>query len=280
VQRAQRAWASGHGIAHSNDGYVADLDDNFRVPLADAVRRAFERGKGRELADAPGRPASMRALHSSAALVVNVFEYWRTAADRGPLVGALGLSGNVAGVEFEATFPTGLGGTPPHLDVALRFDDDTVVGIECKFTEWMAPKPSAPRSWPGSYFGVPCRWAERGLHKCRDLAERLDRGAEHFRHLDAPQLLKHGLGLAAAGRHFRLLYVYFDCSRRAAAGEAHRHEVARFAAACGDELGFRALSYQQLLAALAPTPGEPMDHYRRYLTDRYFPDAVDPEGGA
>ena len=75
----------------------------------------------------------MRALHSSSALAANLFDYW-TERDKSPLLAALGVDAKgETSLDFEARFPTGLGGTPPHLDVAMRRSTGSVVAVEAKF---------------------------------------------------------------------------------------------------------------------------------------------------
>lgn len=91
--------------------------------------------------------------------------------------------------------------------------------------------------------------------------------SERPRYLDAPQLLKHMLGLAHAGiRH--LIYLWYDIGLADAV--EHRREVEAFAAAvAGDSVSFSAATYQEVFAAidqdLEPVPG-----WRRYMLDRYF----------
>jgi len=58
--------------------FVYDLDDNLFEPLTPEVREEFEAGDGQEL---NGR--GMHAVHSSSALVVNIFGYWRCFASAG-----------------------------------------------------------------------------------------------------------------------------------------------------------------------------------------------------
>lgn len=89
-----------------------------------------------------------------------------------------------------------------------------------------------------------------------------------FRHLDATQLLKHALGLATClGNKFRLFYVYFDYAGDA--GDIHRHEVRQFSDMVGEELAFKALSYQALIGRLVSSKAG-SDAYRSYLCDRYL----------
>jgi hypothetical protein len=74
----------------------------------------------------------MRALHSSSALTVNVFDTW---VDRNasPLLSALNVEPGEVDVRFEEQYPTGLPGNPPNLDVVLRRPGGHLIAIESKF---------------------------------------------------------------------------------------------------------------------------------------------------
>jgi hypothetical protein len=112
-------------------------------------------------------------------------------------------------------------------------------------------------------------WAARNLPACQRLAADIAAGTESFRQLDALQLLKHALGLAvSAPRPFALVYLYHDDGGDSTAATAHRAELARFAARVDTALGFRALTYQALFAAM---DGAGDAAYLDYLRRRYFP---------
>lgn len=162
----QRRWAEAAGHVVDERGYLPSVEANLFRPLSELAQRDFAHGSGSELVGTPTRPAKMRALHSSSALAVNVFDFWH-GRDAGPLLRALGIDGELAALRFEAQFPTGLGGTPPNLDVALDLADGTVVAIESKFSEWLTPKSPNHQQLSAAYFkagaGV---WARRGLPGC------------------------------------------------------------------------------------------------------------------
>ena len=113
------------------------MESNLLRPLSPSARGGFEKGAGSELA------GNMRALHSSSALVANFFDYW-TDREKSPLLSAMGICPDGGeSLDFEVLFPTGLGGTPPHLDVALTFGSGFVVAIEAKFTEYLTRSTSS-----------------------------------------------------------------------------------------------------------------------------------------
>jgi hypothetical protein len=80
IDRRQRFWALRHGIPFDNQGYVVELNDNLFMPLSPGAIQEYQRGGGGEL------KKKIRALHSSAALVVNTFDYWRRIGKLNPIL--------------------------------------------------------------------------------------------------------------------------------------------------------------------------------------------------
>ena len=255
-------------IPCNSQGYVRDVESNLLRPLSPSARGGFEKGAGSELA------GNMRALHSSSALVANFFDYW-TDREKGPLLSAMGICPDGGeSLDFEVLFPTGLRGRPPHLDVALTFGSGFVVAIEAKFTEYLTRSTKGKSTFAPSYFPkADGLWRSKGLHECQSLAEELraqealtDRTG--FSYLDPWQLLKHALGLATQlGNGFSLQYIYYDWPGKTA--EVHRSEVERFADFVGDELRFKAMTYQQIYEVLRDS-GLAEAEYLDYLGERYF----------
>jgi hypothetical protein len=292
LERQQRRWAEGAGVGYDARGFVRDLDANLRVPLSAATRAAFARGT--ELTPRKSQPARIAALHSSAALVANVFDHW-SARDASPLMAALGFDAAPATLGFEEPLATGLEGDPPTSDVVLRGESGLVVAVESKFSEWLVRRGSnradlKPKYFPSGGFV----WGDAGLPSCQRLAEDLRAGRERFKHLHAAQLLKHALGLAlqmragaggggdrdvgigagsrvgattgTAGTH-ELRYLYYEWA--AGPAPAHRAELARFGERVGAEMRFSVSTYQSLYRALAADAR--VDRaYLDYLRVRYF----------
>jgi restriction endonuclease-like protein len=263
--RAQRRWADGRGVRYDARGFVRALTDNLREPLDDSALAELQRGS--ELAPCATQPARAHSLCSSAALVVNVFGYWR-GRDHTPLLEALGVAGTGGTrLELEVPLPTGLPGDPPTVDVAL-YRPDGCVAVESKFAEWLAPRPRGKRVLKDKYFAHGRVWEAAGLPLCQALAEDLQEGRERLKYLNAAQLLKHALGLAVNGlRTSALVYLYYDQPGREAV--THRAEVDRVVARLEPELDFRVATYQTLFSALRGTPGLDRD-YVDYLARRYF----------
>ena len=264
IKNAQKAWARSNGISFGSKGYVCYAQVNLWKPLSCRTRNAFEKGAGSEL------KGHMRALHSSSALAANFFDYWAD-RDKALLLWALGIKDDsVKSLDFEAQFPTRLGGTPPHLDVAMTLDSGCVIAVECKFTEPLGRSTRGKAKFKPSYFrsdgGL---WVSVGLPECQTLAEELYENPHPFEFLDPGQLLKHALGLATqCGDKFSLYYLYYDGAGDRS--EAHKREIACFADRVGDETRFKSLTYQEVYSRLRVSEQvEP--EYLNYLGARYFP---------
>ena len=264
IRDAQKAWAQSNGLSFCSEGYVCDVEANLWKPLSARARDAFEKGAGSELS------CHMRALHSSSALAANFFDYW-TNRDKAPLLSALGVDADgVESLDFEAPFATGLSGTPPHIDIAIRLNSGFVVAVECKFTEHLERSTKGKSEFSESYFPPSAGlWIQKGLPQCQTFAEKLDKNRYRFEFLDPWQLLKHALGLAKQlGTRFRLYYLYYD--HPGENSEAHKSEVTCFADCVGDEIRFRALTYQEVFDKLRASD-QADSEYLDYLRCRYFP---------
>lgn len=267
----QRNWAESSGLKPDTRGYLPDVASNLLRPINSKTKSAFERGSGSELQDTPSRPAKMKALHSSSALAVNVFDNW-VSQDKSALQKALLIDKEISSISFEEQFPTGLTGNPPNLDVALELTDGFIIAIESKFSEWLTPRPVSKQPFKSKYFPVGTgMWAGRGLSASQELANLMNSGVKKFRYLDAAQLLKHALGLASQlGDQFSLYYTYLDWPGKES--DVHREEVSQFAEFVGAELGFKAITYQQIFLSLQNEQGVDSD-YLEYLGGRYCSNA-------
>jgi hypothetical protein len=273
IRRCQRDWASARGLSIDRRGYVDIEQRNLYLELSKKFSLALDGAGGGERQKQRHRPAKILALHSSAVLAINVFQYWegRKGFD---LPRAIGVDGSLADVNIERKYPSGLKGTPPTLDVVLTLANDRLIAIESKFTEWMTKKPVKLEDFSSKYLSSDSgHWVGCDLPDCQRLAADIASGKESFRQLDALQLLKHALGLQknVAGR-FSLLYLYYDYEGESDLADLHRKEVARFASLVDTALGFQSMSYQQLFTAVSGQPG--IDgNYLNYMRERYFPAA-------
>ena len=271
VRDQQREWARSKQIAFDDAGYTTAVRDNLFQALSPCSEDEFRAGDGSELGKT-GPRGKMQALHSSSALVCNVFDYWR-GRDTGPLAAALDIAGPICSIAFERKYPTGLQGKAPNLDVVLRPAHGPVLAIESKFLEPYDSR--AKTGFKGKYFqSEPGLWQTVGYPRCQDLAKSLYETQGNHAWLHAAQLLKHVLGLSRSGGEWVLLYLWYELPGDA--GPEHESEIAAFEqCATGDGILFRSLSYQELFRRLKRGSDGLDAQYLDYLEARYFPDVAD-----
>lgn len=265
----QMDWARESGIK-VDKGYTLSLADNLFQPMLETTRREFQAGKGSELGGDNER-GKMQALHSSSALVVNFFEYWRKRGGIDKIARACGAGYPLTEMRFEVTYTNPVGRVPPHLDLELCGTKGCKpLAVESKFTETYSRK--TRRELSPVYIKNKEAW--EGLAGCEELALRIveeQAGKSSFQYLDAPQLLKHILGLknkyGCGG--FTLLYLWYEVDSSEA--QQHRKEIAEFQSYLKDEIDFRVLTYQELFSGVLEIKGVDED-YIRYLQNRYFKD--------
>lgn len=264
VIASQTAWAERHGIPFDASSRCGSVQDNLFMSLNPHSAEEFGGGAGGELGT-PEEPGSMASLRSSSALAVNVFDAWRD-GDPTPLAPLLNSDPSADRVRFEVTYPAGLRGIPPHLDVVIDRPGGFPLAIESKFTEIYSPSHNEFRP---SYFESPELWS--GFEQTREVALAIHDGTEQFTHLGPAQLIKHALGLkhAHGSKGFRLLYLWYQWPSEIA--DVHRAEIERFSEAVSGDFEFAALTYQELFDGLRRISG-PRAGYLDYLADRYFPD--------
>jgi hypothetical protein len=273
VARAQRAWAIDRSIPMQREDYVAQLNDNLMLgKLNVETREEFQNADGGELNDAGSRPAKMRSLISSSALAVNFFDAWRHAAKE-RLATALNLGESIERLRFEyrcTDYP--IGPRSPNLDVVITTASGRRVAIESKFLEPYRHRSDGAvlsEKYLPSGAGV---WSAARLPRAQILA---DDKSVRWNYLDAPQLLKHLLGLRSdrSPGEVELLYLWYDTGLDDAI--AHRTEVARFADAIAEDIPensvpFRAMSYQEIFQPLAGDDTQLPSGWTTYMSGRYF----------
>ena len=279
IQRKLQAWAERSGIPLQGSGgnrgernYTLSVEQNiFGGALLPSVLASFDRGAGGELR---GAVPTMSALHSSAAMTVNLFQHWVKHRQLDTLARLLSISTrNIEGAGFEDRFPVCDDGQrrgfkeAPHLDFAFRYADGSRVGIECKLFEPYGRLDHAPLRQ--AYLDLPDTWSE--IPACRTLAEQLAAGPAGYARLGASQLLKHVLGLkfGSSISKVRLLYVYYDAPGDEAA--EHRNEIRRWQAAVdGDGVRFEPLSVQEFILRAVRQVRSDHTEYVDYLAQRYL----------
>jgi hypothetical protein len=242
--------------------------------LNDETRKELDDGNGGELATGVDGPAKIQALHSSSALGVNVFDYWRGKPDISIITISCGLSDadhDLTGeIRFEQKysiedhFPI-----PSNIDVVIkpnRPDKHKVFAIECKFTEAYSSRGHG--GLDSKYFENADNW--EGLSATAKRAREISPVDNQYKYLHAAQMIKHILGLNRkyGNSHYRLLYLWYD-----GLGEPdykHRQEIEEFTEIVrSDGVIFHATTYQDLIIGLAKNR-ENHSQYVSYLTERYL----------
>jgi hypothetical protein len=276
----QVEWAKNRGIRligsqgeRGRKVYTTELRENLFQPLSSQARTDFEGGDGGELTGEKSRPAKMQALHSSSALGVNIFDYWRMSSDLSTIASSCGLSkkGRVfsGDIRFEYKFPIDdRFRFAPNMDVVILPQSRTYkcYAIECKFTEAYAGYGHG--GFDPKYFDNEDVWD--GLSDTKLLAKNISPDDERFKYLHAAQLIKHILGLNREfeKNQYRLLYLYYDALGEA--GYRHRCEVDDFAETTkSDRIAFHHITYQELITRLAQYRDQ-HHAYIEYLTERYL----------
>lgn len=256
--------------------YVRNESENLFQPLSAETRANMLDGDGGELTETEARMPKFHAVHSSSALGINVFDYWRDKTDISPVTAACGLTqkgtARSGAISFEAKLPVFSDGKPPNIDVLIRTAIGSIeyLAIECKFTEAYGSRSADEdaHGLKGKYLDD-ADWTD--LTNLRGLANRISpRDGEH-RFLHAAQLNKHILGLLAKTgdrKKFRLLYLWYDALGKA--GATHRKEADRFLEiARADGILFYHMTYQELIWALQKHRDQ-HGAYVDYLTERYL----------
>ncbi|NDV47904.1 hypothetical protein D0T49_12690 [Paludibacter sp. 221] len=284
IKSKQQNWARRKGFEliggaipdRGEKNYLHNLSDNLFEPLSKESLDCYNSGDGNETRDGRTHLAKMKALHSSSAIVVNLFQHWN-GKDVSPLLYACKLCSKSAKnisttkIKFEekfeisndrAQFPFS-----PNLDVVIEGSQSLVYAIESKFTE-----PYGGRKHSGikqKYIDNASFWT--GLPNLYELAKEICPNDNKFRYLDAPQLMKHILGLKKKHNKtgFRLLYLWYDVVGKE--GYEHRKEIEQFAEiAKKDNINFSHITYQEVIIKLSKEFYVGNESYCDYITDRYL----------
>lgn len=280
IAEVQYAWARCHGITIDEAGYVAILNDNLFLPLVPEAILEYQAGAGGELQN------NMLAVHSSSALVANLFNYWRLYQDYGPIISALApalVNYMPQDICFEVpapiTWPDGQPAPPipPHLDVVIRYRDQAqpevpkAIAIESKFRELYSQNQG---TFADRYLAPENAAMWEGLDPLHQIAVQIGQGEILFMRLKVAQLIKHILGLRSVfltAQNFELVYLWYTAPGLDAV--VHQDEICRFQQAtnaCRPRVKFRSIEYHDLIHALAVAQGDQHGTYIEYLQERYF----------
>ena len=260
------------GDGRGQQAYTKNFDDNLFEPLMPEVKSDFEEADGGELT---GNPCKMQAVHSSSALGVNIFQYWKRINQVPSIAAACGFcyrkNNTSQDINFEVKYPiSGKFPRSPNIDVVINNSSKSrfkVFAIECKFSE---------AYYLRAHSGISTKYIE--LNKVWDnipnllkLAKTISPDDNRFTHLHPAQLIKHILGLKATfGKDkFRLLYLWYDTI--GSEGARHHKEINEFTKITKEDgIHFHSMSYQELIIRLAKNYPNLPGFYSEYITGRYL----------
>jgi hypothetical protein len=278
LKQRQIQWAIRHQIAlegaagsRGEKAYCPDRLQNLFVPLSAETQAEFEARDGDELAN------KMRAVYSSSAAGVNIFEYWR----QNTLVGAVAkawriTSANLTGLQFEVRLPIAddvdrkVFPKDPNLDVVLEYAAGgklRATAVEVKFTE---PYTNRAHSGIKRAYLENCPWFD-DLPDLKKFAISICPDDGVCQHLHPAQLIKHVLGLKHAYGLGAFCLLYLWCDAPFGEGAQHRHEIELFAeAATADGVAFQSITLQEAVLNLARCVRAEHADYVDYVTERYL----------
>ncbi|MBE3144925.1 MAG: hypothetical protein IMZ61_13570 [Planctomycetes bacterium] len=281
LKQKQVQWAMRQGInllgsagPRGKKAYTATLEQNLFRALSPEALSEYGSGKGGELAANEAGIRKMQAVHSSAALTVNLFQYWREIGYLAPLLKALDQPDEpLAKITYERKLPIDdmvnrrAFPVDPHIDVMIACPTSSTA-IECKFTEAYSSYKHA--GIKPAYMELENLW--QAIPECKRLAQSICPSDAEFPHLHPAQLLKHILGLKHAHKNksdFRLIYLWYHAPSNA--GDAHRKEIERFSDIVkSDGIAFKAFTFQEVIFRLAENHQPEHREYIHYLTERYL----------
>lgn len=258
-------------------GYSQNLQDNLYVQLSNQTEKDFRDADGGELR---GTTCNMQALHSSSALGVNIFEYWRSqdALVLKSLAKSLKIPESAiqslafeqkiehAGSANRADFPK-----DPNLDVLISYAN-SVIGVECKYSEPYGGNHSGIKE---VYLKHSYLWED--IPNLKELAHKISPKDNEYDFLHPAQLIKHILALKHKCAQYKkpkskfwLVYLWYDVPT--ADGAKHRQEIKSFEEIVEkDGIRFHPISYQELIHNMYHYGlRDEHESYLDYVAERYL----------
>ena len=285
IKYKQHIWADSKDfklIGSKNErgekNYTHSLEENLFVQLTEETEKNFKQADGHELSHIEPFPCKMQAIHSSSALAVNIFEYWKD-KDISVIASSCGLCKDTdkdsIKILFEQKFPISVGfNRSPNIDVLIENTEKheyEAYGIECNFSEaYTKNRSEIENGLKEKYFNLDENiWMD--IPETYLLAKSISPTDNKYAFLHTAQLIKHILGLKKkyGKEHFKILYLWYDVLGEC--GCKHRHEIESFSKIVKkDNMAFHSISYQELIFQLHNrcTPNDVK--YLEYIEQRYI----------
>jgi hypothetical protein len=278
IKPAQKQWANERNISlQGSKGekgdkiYTMDISSNFFMPLSNDSRSEISSGDGNEIKSTNNNPAKIQALHSSSALVVNIFEYWKQNKEYSIIAKLLGINDkNILNLEYEKQFPIfNKPKTQANVDVCFEYSDNSVVAIESKYTEPYSSR-KTKKTFATKYFEDKNIW--NGLPNLSELANMINKNETEFEYLDVVQLLKHILGLQNITKNkekYKLIYIYFPAIEKTFEMK-HKTEILKLNEIMKlDKINFIYLNWLKVIKKLCRNLKDVRKKYIDYIMERY-----------
>lgn len=278
IKAKQKAWATINNITLTGSKadrgercYTKEGMDNFFRAISDDTYREIKSGDGNELGNGV-YPGKIQALHSSSALTVNAFDYWRNLDDKSGIAKALLIpSININDISFEKKYSILKDSNiPPNIDVVFKYRNGDCCAIECKFTEPFN-KRGEEHGLKGKYLTGFDSWSQ--IPSIHQLAQSISPEDNIYKYLQPGQLIKHIMGLLKnygnAKDRFRLIYLYYDAFGEE--GYCNEREIKDFKLiAQKDGIRFQSITWQEVILNLLKNSEKTHRAYTRYLFSRYL----------
>jgi len=274
IKEKQKFWAKSKGIkligSKIESGkkiYTTQKKDNLFCELSEETILNFNSADGNEFGSGK-YPGKIQALHSSSAIAVNVFEYWK---NRNCEIIAKSLkipSKNIINLVFEKKLCISEHfDKQPNIDVVFEYSNSYLSAIECKFTE----------AYGRAHTGLKKKYIEIGLWgnipETLKLSKLISTNDNIFKYLHAAQLIKHMLGLLkhckGKKNEFRLIYLWYNAFGKD--GHIHQDEINKIKDIFQEDgLNFQSITYQELIVNLMKNNNEEHTEYINYIAERYL----------
>jgi hypothetical protein len=277
IKSKLQQWAFRNGIeligSKNTQGekyYTKKRNDNFFIPPSNITLDDFKKADGQELGNG-NYPGKIQALHSSSAIAVNFFEYWKLSKEKELVAKGLNIpSTNIIDIRFEQKFPIlDANHKPPNIDVVIQYKNHILCAIESKFTEAYANRKEM-HGLKNEYFVKSDLWEY--LPNLLSYAKLISPKDTQNKFLHAAQLIKHTLGLInyfGDKSKFRLIYLWYDTLGEE--GYFHRKEIETFSDVIkNDGIIFQNITWQELIINMANKYRTSHSKYFDYMTERYL----------
>lgn len=269
IIKLQRKWAEKR-FGNIKNIYLEDINNNLFMPLMKETENEYRKADGKELK----KNGKMYALHSSSALVVNFFQYWRIIKDVNTVSKALELGEHYNKLIFEKKYqkPKPIKGNKPNVDIELLTSNVKTympIPIESKFCEIYRREKKTIKK---SYIDDGNRYIWENIEELLNLAKEIYNNEYEYFYFDAPQIIKHFLGYKTEYNDIKgkikLIYLWYDF--KSEESKIHKKEISHFVERLNNSIELKIMTYQELFQKVKILCKNKHNKYIKYSEKRYF----------